>query len=104
MGRLISPLAACDRSAILAIEGATPMSSLRHCSFAPIAAVSMSNSEEPVAPDRLQFSLRHLFLLVALAAVVVCGLMWKIIPLGLTPIAFALALVVLDLLHGRGED
>jgi hypothetical protein len=64
----------------------------------------MSNSEEPVGPGRLQFSLRHLFLLVALAAVVVSGLMWNIIPLGLTPIAFALALVALDLLDGRGQN
>lgn len=64
----------------------------------------MSDSEEPVLPDRFQFSLRHLFLLVALAAVVVCGLMWNIIPLGLTPVAFALALVALDLLDGRGRN
>lgn len=80
------------------------MSSLGHYSFAAIGAAPMSNCGEPVLPDRFQFSLRHLFLLVALAAVIVSGLMWNIIPLGLTPIAFALALVVLDLLDSRGED
>jgi hypothetical protein len=50
---------------------------------------------------RFQFSLKALLFGTALVGVLLSGVIWKIIPIGFTPLAFMMACILFDLLTSR---
>lgn len=53
---------------------------------------------------RYQFSLKGLLIATGLIAILLSGVIWKIIPIGFTPLAFMMACIFFDMIASRGRS